>query len=128
MNMRTVLVVDDDEMFRDLVTEILSQGGYRVVRAQDGQAAWNLLQKGEEKVEMAVLDLNMPNMDGLELTRKIRDDARYKDLPILLLTVRAMVEDQVSGYERGADDYLTKPFDSKMLLARVKVLERRILK
>jgi DNA-binding response OmpR family regulator len=128
MNMRTVLVVDDDEMFRDLVTEILSQGGYRVVRAQDGLAAWNLLQKGEEKVEMAVLDLNMPNMDGLELTRKIRDDARYKDLPILLLTVRAMVEDQVSGYERGADDYLTKPFDSKMLLARVKVLERRILK
>ena len=126
--MRTVLVVDDDEMFRDLVTEILSQGGYRVVRAQDGLAAWNLLQKGEEKVEMAVLDLNMPNMDGLELTRKIRDDARYKDLPILLLTVRAMVEDQVSGYERGADDYLTKPFDSKMLLARVKVLERRILK
>ncbi|MFA5140148.1 MAG: response regulator [Elusimicrobiota bacterium] len=128
MNMRTVLVVDDDEMFRDLVTEILTQGGYRVVRAQDGLAAWNLLQKGEDAVEMAVLDLNMPNMDGLELTRKIRDDARYRDLPILLLTVRAMVEDQVSGYERGADDYLTKPFDSKMLLARVKVLERRILK
>jgi len=126
--MRTVLVVDDDEMFRDLVTEILTQGGYRVVRAQDGLAAWNLLQKGEDAVEMAVLDLNMPNMDGLELTRKIRDDARYRDLPILLLTVRAMVEDQVSGYERGADDYLTKPFDSKMLLARVKVLERRILK
>ena len=126
--MRTVLVVDDDEMFRELVTEILTQGGYRVVRAQDGLAAWNLLQKGADKVDMAVLDLNMPNMDGLELTRKIRDDVRYKDLPILLLTVRSMVEDQVSGYERGADDYLTKPFDSKMLLARVKVLERRILK
>jgi len=70
----------------------------------------------------------MPNMDGLELTRKIRDDVRYKELPILLLTVRALVEDQVSGFERGADDYLTKPFDSKMLLARIKVLERRLIK
>ena len=124
--MKTILVADDDEMFRDLVTEILTQGGYRVVRAKDGQAAWELMQK--HPVDMAVLDLNMPNMDGLELTRKIRDDAKYRDLPILMLTVRSLVEDQVSGYERGADDYLTKPFESKMLLARMKVLERRILK
>jgi DNA-binding response OmpR family regulator len=126
--MRTVLVVDDDDMFRELVTEILTKGGYRVLRAPDGLAAWNILQKKNEKVDMAVLDLNMPNMDGLELTHKIRDDARYKDMPVLLLTVRALVEDQVSGYDRGADDYLTKPFDSRMLLARIKVLERRILK
>jgi len=126
--MRTVLVVDDDDMFRELVTEILTQGGYRVLRAQDGLAAWNLLQNKTEKVDMAVLDLNMPNMDGLELTHKIRDDARLKDMPVLMLTVRALVEDQVSGYDRGADDYLTKPFDSRMLLARIKVLERRILK
>jgi len=118
-------VADDDEMFRDLVTEILTQGGYRVVRAKDGLAAWELIQK--HPADMAVLDLNMPNMDGLELCRKIRDDSKFKDMPILMLTVRALVEDQVSGYERGADDYLTKPFDSKMLLARMKVLERRIL-
>jgi len=122
----TVLVADDDEMFRELVTEILTQGGYAVVRAEDGQAAWDAMQR--KKVDIAVLDLNMPRMDGLELTRKIRDDAKYRDLPVLMLTVRAMVEDQVSGYERGADDYLTKPFDSKMLLARVKVLERRAFK
>ena len=124
--MTTVLVADDDEMFRELVTEILTQGGYSVVRAEDGQAAWDAMQR--KKVDLAVLDLNMPRMDGLELTRKIRDDAKYRDLPILLLTVRAMVEDQVSGYSRGADDYLTKPFDSKMLLVRVKVLERRAAK
>ena len=90
---RTVLVVDDDEMFRDLVNEILTQAGYKVIRAMDGQEAWNLLQKGDTQVDMAVLDVNMPNMDGLELSRKIRDDARYKDLPILMLTVRAMVEE-----------------------------------
>ncbi len=124
--MATVLVADDDEMFRELVTEILTQGGYTVVRAEDGQAAWDLMQR--KKVDIAVLDLNMPRMDGLELTRKVRDDAKYKDLPILMLTVRALVDNQVEGYARGADDYLTKPFDSQMLLARVKVLERRALK
>lgn len=124
--MRTVLVVDDDSMFRELVTEILTQAGYKVVAAEDGAKAWEKMQKTE--VELAVLDLNMPNMDGLELTRKIRDDAHYKELPVLLLTVKALVEDQVSGFDHGADDYLTKPFDSKMLLTRVKVLERRLLK
>ncbi len=124
--MKTILVADDDQMFRELVTEVLTQGGYRVLAAQDGLAAWNLLQK--KKADMAVLDLNMPNMDGLELTRKLRGDARFKDMPVLMLTIRAMIEDQVSGYDRGADDYLTKPFENKMLLARMRVLERRILK
>lgn len=76
---------------------------------------------------MAVLDFNMPNLDGLELIRRIRSDARFKDMPVLLLTIRALVEDQLAGYERGADDYLTKPFDNAMLLARLKALERRIL-
>ncbi len=121
--MATVLVADDDEMFRELVTEILTQGGYAVVPVEDGAQGWEALQK--KKIDIAVLDLNMPNMDGLELTRKVRDHGTLKDLPILMLTVRALVEEQVSGYEKGADDYLTKPFDSKMLLARVKVLERR---
>ncbi|PCI31597.1 MAG: hypothetical protein COB53_12980 [Elusimicrobia bacterium] len=121
--MATVLVADDDEMFRELVTEILTQGGYAVVPVVDGVQGWQALQK--KKIDLAVLDLNMPNMDGLELTRKVRDDARLRNLPILMLTVRSLIEDQVSGYERGADDYLTKPFESKMLLARVKILARR---
>ena len=125
-DMRTVLIADDDAMFRELVAEILKLGGYKVVAAEDGQVAWNLMQK--QKVDIAVLDLNMPNMDGLELTKKMRADARYKNLPVLMLTIRAMLDDQVAGYDRGADDYLTKPFDNKMLLARVRVLERRILK
>ncbi|MEK7657309.1 MAG: response regulator, partial [Elusimicrobiota bacterium] len=91
--MKTILVADDDQMFRELVNEVLTQGGYKVLAAQDGLAAWNLLQK--KKADMAVLDLNMPNMDGLELTRKLRGDARFKDMPILMLTIRAMIEDQV---------------------------------
>ena len=123
--MKTILVADDDDIFRDLVTTILEGAGYRVLAARDGQEGWELLEA--QDADMAVLDLNMPRLDGMELTKRIRADARRSEMPILMLTIRALVEDQVSGYERGADDYLTKPFDSDMLLARLRVLERRIL-
>lgn len=122
---KTVLVADDDEINRELVCELLKRGGYRVLPAEDGQAAWRALQEG--KADMAVLDLNMPHMDGLEVTRRIRGDERLKDMPVILLTIRSLVADQISGYDRGADDYLTKPFDSRMLLARLRALERRVL-
>lgn len=122
---RTVLVADDDAMFREMITAVLEDGGYKVLAALDGQDGWDRLRK--EGADMAVLDLNMPRKNGLELTRLIRASAQYKDMPVLMLTIRALVEDHVSGYERGADDYLTKPFDPKMLIARVRVLERRIL-
>jgi len=123
--MRTVLVADDDTIFRELVTEVLTSGGYRVLAAKDGQEALELLAK--EGADLAVLDLNMPRLDGLGLTRAIRADARFSKMPVLMLTIREFIEDQVSGYEQGADDYLTKPFDNSMLLARVRVLERRII-
>ncbi len=123
--MRTILVAEDDEIFRELIIEILSRSGYAVAAAKDGQEAWELLQK--TPADMAVLDLNMPRMDGMELTRLIRADARFREMPILMLTVRSLVDDQLTGFERGADDYLNKLFDPKMLLARLRVLERRIL-
>lgn len=123
---RKVLVADDDPNFREIVTEVLSGAGYQVVPVEDGQQGWEELQA--QGADMAVLDLNMPRLDGLQLTRKIRQDERFREMPILLLTIRALIEEQVAGYDRGADDYLTKPFENKMLLARLKVLERRILK
>ncbi|MBI3548755.1 MAG: response regulator [Elusimicrobia bacterium] len=123
---RIVLVADDDPNFREIVTEVLTGAGYKVDPVSDGQEGWEHLDA--RGADMAVLDLNMPRMDGLQLTKKIRQDARFKDMPILLLTIRALVEEQVAGYDRGADDYLTKPFENKMLVARLKVLERRILK
>lgn len=123
--MRTILVAEDDEIFRELLVEILSQSGYAVLAAKDGQEAWELIQKAP--ADMAVLDLNMPRMDGMELTRRIRSDARLSGMPILMLTIRSLVDDQLSGFERGADDYLNKTFDPKMLLARLRVLERRLL-
>jgi DNA-binding response OmpR family regulator len=121
--MTTILVAEDDEGFRALVSEVLAEAGYRVAAAKDGQEAWELLE--QDGADMAVLDLNMPRLDGMELTRRLRADSRYRDLPVLMLTIRALVEDQISGYERGADDYLTKPFDVAMLVSRVRALLRR---
>jgi DNA-binding response OmpR family regulator len=121
-----VLVADDDNTFRSLVVEILTEAGYQVHAEENGLLAWNYLQA--EGADLAVLDVNMPEMDGFQLLRRIREDERFKDMPVLMLTIRAFADDQVQGYETGADDYLTKPFNSEILLARVKVLERRILK
>lgn len=90
----------------------------------DNRTIAELLEAG---ADLAVLDINMPEMDGIELLGHIRTDGRFKETPVLLLTIRAFTEDQVQGYDRGADDYLTKPFDNDVLVARVKVLERRIL-
>jgi len=123
--MRTVLVADDEPLFREVVTEILKRAKYKVVSAVDGQEGWEKLEANG--AELAVLDLNMPRLDGVGLIKRIRADARFADMPIMLLTVRDLVEDQVAGFERGADDYMTKPFDREMFLARLKVMERRIL-
>lgn len=120
-----VLVADDDDIFRSLVTEVLTEGGYEVSAHENGRLAWEHLQA--EGADIAVLDVNMPEMDGFGVLANIRGDARYKGMPVLMLTIRAFAEDQVLGYDSGADDYLTKPFDNDVLLARVKVLERRIL-
>jgi DNA-binding response OmpR family regulator len=125
MKAKTVLVAEDDPGLRALLKEVLEGGGYHVALCEDGAVAWQRLQKGG--VDLAVLDVNMPNMNGIELCRRIRSHPEAKSLPVLMLTIRALVEDQVAGFEGGADDYLTKPFNAEILLSRLKVLERRIL-
>ena len=120
-----VLLADDDLLFRTLVTEVLHDAGYEVAAYENGLLAWEGLQA--HGADMAVLDVNMPEMDGVELLGRIRGDERFATLPVLMLTIRSMVDDQVESYDRGADDYLTKPFANEVLVARVKVLERRIL-
>ncbi|OGS12854.1 MAG: hypothetical protein A2234_01245 [Elusimicrobia bacterium RIFOXYA2_FULL_58_8] len=120
-----ILVADDDLLFRTLVSEVLTEAGYEVSAHENGRLAWEHVQ--EAGADMAVLDVNMPEMDGVELLGHIRADDRLKAMPILMLTIRSMVDDQVESYEHGADDYLTKPFANEVLVARLKVLERRIL-
>jgi two-component system response regulator MprA len=121
--MATLIVADDDDEVRELLTFALTHGGYKVLAARDGQEGWEFLQTND--ADGMVLDVNMPRMDGLELCRKIRESAQFSRMPILLLTIKKDIKDQLKGFDCGADEYLAKPFDHNLLLARVKALLER---
>jgi two-component system response regulator ChvI len=118
----TVAIVEDEESIRETVACALRREGYRVESYGDGLTAWEAFQK--TLPDVAVLDIIMPRMDGLELCRRLR--ARSEALPIIFLTSRDEEFDRVLGLELGADDYLCKPFSMRELVARVKVLFRRL--
>jgi DNA-binding response OmpR family regulator len=116
-----LLVVDDDPELRPLVGFALRQASYLVVEAASGEEALTLLER--ELPDLMILDVNLPGIDGFEVLRRARTNGRR--LPILMLTVRGEEEDLVRGLDLGADDYLTKPFSPRTLLARVRALLRR---
>lgn len=118
--MATVLVADDDRHIREVVRFALEKAGHRVMEAADGAAA--LEQVRNRPVDLVVLDIIMPEDDGLEVCRKLRQERR---LPILFLSSRDEEVDRVLGLELGADDYVTKPFSPRELVARVKAVLRR---
>jgi DNA-binding response OmpR family regulator len=115
-----VLVVDDDIELLGLIGFALRQAGYLVIDATDGAAALDLFAR--EQPDLVILDVNLPVLSGFEVCRRIRAEAAT---PIMMLTVRNSEEDQVRGLDGGADDYLTKPFSPRTLLARVRALLRR---
>jgi DNA-binding response OmpR family regulator len=115
-----ILIVDDDSDLRGLIGFALRQAGYLVVEAGDGRAALDRFQR--EQPDLVILDVNLPGMSGFDICRQMRAEA---GTPIMLLTVRSSEEDQVHGLDIGADDYLTKPFSPRTLLARVRALLRR---
>jgi len=121
-----ILIADDDEDLNDLLGMIFIEAGYTVSAYSDGKKAWEGLQKNG--ADIAVLDINMPEMDGLELLDLIRADERFKEMPVILLTARKGMDERAKGLERGADDYITKPFDNDALVKRVKLLEQAFLK
>jgi DNA-binding response OmpR family regulator len=116
-----ILVVDDDLELAGLIGYALRQAGYLVVDAADGPAA--LVAFEREAPSLVILDVNLPRLSGLEVCRQIR--AEGSSVPIMMLTVRNAEEDQVQALDLGADDYLTKPFSPRTLLARVRALLRR---
>jgi two-component system cell cycle response regulator len=118
-----VLIAEDDPMFRKILTVWLGRWGYRVMVAEDGTAAWNLLQQ-DDAPELLILDWVMPGIDGPELCRRIRRTSCMPYQYILLVTARNESQDVVNGLEAGADDYLTKPFDQNELRARLRVGNR----
>jgi len=119
--MQTILVVDDEPQILRLVRAYLEEAGFRVVTASDGEQA--LYVARHEQPDLIVLDILMPKMDGLEFTRRIR---RERDVPIIMLTARVEETDRIVGLELGADDYITKPFSPRELVARVRAVLRRV--
>jgi DNA-binding response OmpR family regulator len=119
---QSIALVDDEENIRELIGYALRKEGYRVITYVDGEEAWEFFRK--KLPDLVILDILMPRMDGLELCRKIRSVS--EQTPLIFLTSRDEEFDRVLGLEMGADDYLCKPFSTRELIARVKVLFRRI--
>ena len=118
--MKTVLVVDDEPQIVQLVRDYLEHGGFKVLTATDGSAA--LRTASTQRPDLIILDLGLPGMDGLDVTRSLR---RNGEVPIIMLTARTDESDKLVGLELGADDYVTKPFSPKELVARVRSVLRR---
>jgi two-component system alkaline phosphatase synthesis response regulator PhoP len=120
---RKILVVDDEAVLVETIAYNLEQAGYAVVTAADGVSALEAAQR--EKPDLIILDLMLPEMDGLEVCRQLRRESNTSTTPIMMLTAKGEEIDKVVGLEVGADDYVTKPFGRRELLARVRALLRR---
>jgi two-component system response regulator MprA len=119
-----ILIVDDDQAVRDALRRALTLQGYEVELAADGEEGLLKLRSHPNSVDLLIVDVLMPRLDGLEMTRRLRSDGSA--VPILMLTARDQVADRVAGLEAGADDYLVKPFALEELVARVRALLRRL--
>ena len=116
-----ILMVDDEERMRKLVKDFLTIKGYRVLEAGDGEQAIDIFFK-EKDISLVILDVMMPKMDGWETCKTIR---RYSQVPIIMLTARSEERDELLGFELGVDEYITKPFSPKILVARIEAILRR---
>lgn len=116
-----ILVVDDEARMRKLVKDFLSVKGYLVLEAQDGQEALKVFDANKD-IKLILLDVMMPKMDGFEVLEAIR---QYSKVPVMMLTARSEERDELEGYKLGVDEYITKPFSPKILVARVEAVLRR---
>ncbi len=123
MTKETILVVDDEEDILELVRFNLNREGFTILCAATGEEAWGLLKT--QRVDLLVLDLMLPGMDGLELARRLKNEPRTQAIPIVMLSAKGEEADIVAGLELGADDYVTKPFSPRVLTARVRAVLRR---
>jgi DNA-binding response OmpR family regulator len=120
-----ILVIDDEAHIVRLVRDYLEQAGYRVLAASNAETGLHVLRR--EQPDLLVLDLGLPDRDGWDLTRLIRADRQLSGLPIIMLTARVDDSDRIIGLELGADDYITKPFNPREVVARVRAVLRRTL-
>jgi two-component system, OmpR family, phosphate regulon response regulator PhoB len=119
----TILVIEDEPAIAELLAVNLGFAGHRVMRAADAESAEQMI--GQELPDLILMDWMLPGMSGVNLAKRLRDQQRTKDIPIIMLTARTDEADKVQGLETGADDYITKPFSPKELMARIKAVLRR---
>jgi len=122
----TILVVEDEDAIRSMLVMVLEQAGFKAIAAADAQAASVALDGSVP--DLIVLDWMLPGISGVECARRLKKEPVYQDIPIILLTARGEEEDKVRGLEVGADDYMTKPFSPKELVARIRAVLRRTSK
>ncbi len=120
---RKIAVIEDDRDINELIAYNLEREGYGVIRSLDGGQGLFLIQK--ERPDLVLLDLMLPGMDGLEVCQALKQSDATKDIPIIMITAKSEESDVVVGLQMGADDYITKPFSTKVLLARIKAVFRR---
>jgi two-component system phosphate regulon response regulator PhoB len=125
MDKPTILVVDDEEDIVELVELNIAREGYRVLTCGTGEQALKLA--GSKLPSLVILDLMLPGIDGLEVCKKLKSDPKTENIPIVMLTAKGEESDIVTGLELGADDYITKPFSGKVLVARVRRILRRMV-
>ena len=121
----TILVVDDESRMRKLIKDFLVQKNYNILEAEDGERALKVYEENKQKINLILLDVMMPKLDGWSVLRQIRQD--NKTLPIVMLTARAEEQDELFGFELGVDEYITKPFSPKILVARVEAILKRAI-
>lgn len=120
--MEKIIVADDEQKIRKLVGDFLKKSGYDVIEAEDGDEAYRIFSENKNDISLLILDIMMPGLNGWEVCRKVRETS---NVPVIMLTARSEEFDILTGYENGADDYVTKPFSPGVLVKRVEALLRR---
>lgn len=120
----TILVVDDESRMRTLIKDFLKVKGYGILEAEDGEEALNIFEEHGNKISLILLDVMMPKLDGWSVLRQIR---QVSNVPIVMLTARGEEQDELFGFELGVDEYITKPFSPKILVARVEAILKRLV-
>ena len=118
-----ILVVDDESRMRKLLKDFLAVKGYHILEAEDGEKALDIYAENRNKIKLMLLDVMMPKLDGWSVLRKIRQES---NLPVIMLTARGEEQDELFGYELGVDEYISKPFSPKILVARVEAILKRV--
>ena len=122
MNDTTILIVDDESRIRKLLRDFLAKEGYKILEAEDGEKALELYEENSKKIGLILLDVMMPKLDGWSVLRQIRQGSK---VPVIMLTARGEEQDELFGFELGVDEYISRPFSPKLLVARIKAILSR---